>query len=634
MSTIYQISHKTGTIQILQSSSGQLSALQNGKHLLMRGMPNVTMNQAVEILDNSFFQLIGGELQIHARLSGGVKKTQSNKDISEDFLCPITQQIMFDPVVAADGETYEREAIEKHLNRKQTSPLHGDQLEHTHLNINRKAKRQIDAFLEKNPDYREDLYLPQSSIKSVIQALHTQDTKTLQTLLRKDKRLLGKHYSSLEVSESSEKTTLLELACTISPEILSLVVQAHQQKPNLTLELISKTTQHLQVKGVKVLMQTFKQNPETNLPLAIDANNPLFLQALLELGANPNVGDPTPLHQAAQKSDLHPTIIDLLIEYGADAKAVNDQRQRPSTLAKQLGHLATAERIEQKRQEKKLKHLIEPLIKELAEQKQQLTQVRRLLGVTHQALIGLEQSRTGRSAMRAIQELRFEIGEELGIGQVREIASLLPAQALGAAAWAHLGDVGEEPPLPENMEAILAEPCPTALGLKRFGTTIGETHILVLIPATLNGEKLTLERFKTLLDSRDGPKITRWLPGGNGNNHAAVSYWALISKDCIQGSKSKTYAQQKQMVAQLGDRYRLPKFIEMVFGLYLQEVTHHDNLYANSWGRCEEMHSDRYPMACRGFGGGGGVSYQDDVARIKMGVGVFRLAQPSVRPIF
>eukprot|EP00951_Prasinocladus_malaysianus_P033359 scaffold329913_cov42-Prasinocladus_malaysianus.AAC.1 len=29
------------------------------------------------------------------------------------FLCPITQDIMLDPVVAADGNTYERQAIEE-----------------------------------------------------------------------------------------------------------------------------------------------------------------------------------------------------------------------------------------------------------------------------------------------------------------------------------------------------------------------------------------------------------------------------------------------------------------------------------------------------------------------------------------
>ena len=141
MSTVYNFSHKNGTIQITQENN-RLSALQNGKYLLMRGLPNVKMDRAVDILESSYIQLIGKELQIHPRLLGGGKKTQSNKDISEDFLCPITHQIMFDPVVAADGETYEREAIETHLKRRQTSPLYGDKLEHTHLTpVNRKIKK-------------------------------------------------------------------------------------------------------------------------------------------------------------------------------------------------------------------------------------------------------------------------------------------------------------------------------------------------------------------------------------------------------------------------------------------------------------------------------------------------------------
>ena len=31
------------------------------------------------------------------------------------FLCPITREMLRDPVITADGHTYEREAIEKHL---------------------------------------------------------------------------------------------------------------------------------------------------------------------------------------------------------------------------------------------------------------------------------------------------------------------------------------------------------------------------------------------------------------------------------------------------------------------------------------------------------------------------------------
>jgi hypothetical protein len=41
----------------------------------------------------------------------------------DNFLCPITNEVMEDPVVAADGHTYEREAIETWFRRRNTSPM-------------------------------------------------------------------------------------------------------------------------------------------------------------------------------------------------------------------------------------------------------------------------------------------------------------------------------------------------------------------------------------------------------------------------------------------------------------------------------------------------------------------------------
>ena len=40
-----------------------------------------------------------------------------------DFRCPITTAVMRDPVVAADGHTYERQAIATWLATHNTSPL-------------------------------------------------------------------------------------------------------------------------------------------------------------------------------------------------------------------------------------------------------------------------------------------------------------------------------------------------------------------------------------------------------------------------------------------------------------------------------------------------------------------------------
>jgi hypothetical protein len=50
-----------------------------------------------------------------------------------DFTCPITQEIMSDPVICADGHSYERESIARWLVNHQTSPKTNAQLEHTTL---------------------------------------------------------------------------------------------------------------------------------------------------------------------------------------------------------------------------------------------------------------------------------------------------------------------------------------------------------------------------------------------------------------------------------------------------------------------------------------------------------------------
>ena len=41
----------------------------------------------------------------------------------EEFICPITQVIMVDPVLASDGRTYERSAITEWLRTHSTSPI-------------------------------------------------------------------------------------------------------------------------------------------------------------------------------------------------------------------------------------------------------------------------------------------------------------------------------------------------------------------------------------------------------------------------------------------------------------------------------------------------------------------------------
>eukprot|EP01052_Picozoa_sp_SAG31_P022893 SAG31_NODE_1846_length_7103_cov_82.594946_7_plen_357_part_00 len=60
--------------------------------------------------------------------------------LAADFKCPITQDRMVDPVVAADGQTYERQAVEAWLADHETSPMTGEPLAHKVLIPNNRLK--------------------------------------------------------------------------------------------------------------------------------------------------------------------------------------------------------------------------------------------------------------------------------------------------------------------------------------------------------------------------------------------------------------------------------------------------------------------------------------------------------------
>eukprot|EP00884_Botryococcus_braunii_P009762 jgi/Botrbrau1/18788/Bobra.0386s0104.1 len=68
----------------------------------------------------------------------GLRKTYSNPlekqeaealfETPSDLVCPITQDILLDPVINGAGQVYERSAIEEHLSRRSTDPVTGQQL--------------------------------------------------------------------------------------------------------------------------------------------------------------------------------------------------------------------------------------------------------------------------------------------------------------------------------------------------------------------------------------------------------------------------------------------------------------------------------------------------------------------------
>ncbi|CAH2039314.1 unnamed protein product [Thlaspi arvense] len=73
----------------------------------------------------------------------------------EDFLCPISMEIMRDPRVAADGHTYEAEAINTWIRRGgQNSPKTGARLASHTLTPNYTLRSVINEWLQQHPNYQ------------------------------------------------------------------------------------------------------------------------------------------------------------------------------------------------------------------------------------------------------------------------------------------------------------------------------------------------------------------------------------------------------------------------------------------------------------------------------------------------
>jgi hypothetical protein len=95
---------------------------------------------------------------------------RSDIEIPNEYVCPITQDIMLDPVVAIDGHSYDRESIEQWFQSHSTSPKTNEILPSTLLIPNRALRSRITEFLEENSTIRKN------SNKKAINSNHFSDS--------------------------------------------------------------------------------------------------------------------------------------------------------------------------------------------------------------------------------------------------------------------------------------------------------------------------------------------------------------------------------------------------------------------------------------------------------------------------
>jgi hypothetical protein len=176
----------------------------------------------------------------------------------------------------------------------------------------------------------------------------------------------------------------------------------------------------------------------------------------------------------------------------------------------------------------------------------------------------------------------------------------------GKAKWEkYFGDIGVEPPLPKDIMEVLKNPCPYWEGKK-----VEETHMLVLIPKTVDGKLLTLNTLQELIQNPKG--------GGHPTKYStyydviqkecqpvSASYWALITKDVLPNSRNKTYAEQQTLIK---GSYAVPGALEVTTAILMRHVQTGERIYTdNPWTytRCQELLSNGYRVWVGGFGSSG-----------------------------
>ena len=179
---------------------------------------------------------------------------------------------------------------------------------------------------------------------------------------------------------------------------------------------------------------------------------------------------------------------------------------------------------------------------------------------------------------------------------------LLGKNFLGAEAWRKQGiDVGAEPPLPSTItEELLTSECPLHPGEK-----IKDTHLLVLVPNTVNGEPYSALKLDELCATRkgsgdklindDSDRATAWKEKDWASTAQVQSEWVLISKSDPDRKKvpegkhfrSKNIAAQQKVHEEHYPEYREVKTLELMTAALLYDLTNKERLVFD-FLRCEE----------------------------------------------
>jgi ankyrin repeat protein len=200
--------------------------------------------------------------------------------IPTEFKCPLSGKIMKEPVITAEGYTYEKKAIERWLKYNNTDPVSNQVLANKKLTPNTRLAEQINA-------------------------LHIASNENLMEIIRNGeyKKLDHINYSSNQFDE-----ILLQAVKNEKPQIVEYLL-----KNGADINYTNKTK-------------------DTPLHIAIYNSNFENMKILLAYGADiesKNNYKETPLHATINHNLDDPQFVQILLEYGANINARDKNDKTP-----------------------------------------------------------------------------------------------------------------------------------------------------------------------------------------------------------------------------------------------------------------------------------------------------------------
>jgi hypothetical protein len=140
-----------------------------GTTILVDGSTNKTVVEPL-LLGDSPEESLTTEAKINEP-EPPVQKSIFAKDTEpyKDWICPISFKLMSDPVVAQDGNSYERSEIETWLSKNSTSPMDRTEILDKTLYKNIALKTTIQLWKSNNPNYvKEDEELDRQTVMAAL----------------------------------------------------------------------------------------------------------------------------------------------------------------------------------------------------------------------------------------------------------------------------------------------------------------------------------------------------------------------------------------------------------------------------------------------------------------------------------